>query len=263
MHQENEPRQAASIHQHQSALKGKVAVVTGSGRGIGRAIAIGLADAGVCVACGARSQRETADTVEIIRNAGGVAVGERLDVTSSASVEGFFGMAEHTFGGVDIVIVNAGIEEAEQSIEETDIDSWRRVIDVNLTGAFLTVRAAIPRLAKRGSGNVIVIGSGIGRRATAGRASYGCSKAGVWMLTRILAQELIDKNILVNELIPGPVRTHLLGDRAAVIDKGLIPATRAEWVKEPEDVVPLALFLASLPSNGPTGQTFALNRREI
>jgi 3-oxoacyl-[acyl-carrier protein] reductase len=172
-------------------------------------------------------------------------------------------MAEQTFGGVDIVIVNAGIEEAEQSIEETDIDSWRRVIDVNLTGAFLTVRAAIPRLAKRGSGNVIVIGSGIGRRATAGRASYGCSTAGVWILTRILATDLIDKNILVNELIPGPVRTHLLGDRAAVIDKGLIPATRAEWVKEPEDVVPLALFLASLPSNGPTGQTFALNRREI
>jgi 3-oxoacyl-[acyl-carrier protein] reductase len=131
---------------------------------------------------------------------------------------------------------------------------------VNLIGAFHTAKAAIPHLRKGGGGKIILIGSGMGHRSGPTRSSYAASKAGAWMLIRILAQELSTYDIAVNELIPGPVRTRFIAGREeALRSSGSVP----EWVKQPEDVVPLALFLASQPRLGPTGQSFSLARREL
>jgi 3-oxoacyl-[acyl-carrier protein] reductase len=246
------------------ALAGQVALVTGAGRGIGRAIALGFAADGARVCCAARSRDEVDAVAAAITGAGGAALAVAMDVTDEASVEAGFAACESAFGGPDLVVANAGVSPPGAAVADTDLARWRLALDVNLTGSFLTARAAIPRFRRRGGGNLILVGSGNGRRASARGSAYACSKAGLWMLTRVLAQELLDDHVLVNELVPGPVRTQLLGERrAAAIQRGELPGVRGEWLKSPEDVVPLARFIATLPRDGPTGQTFALNRREL
>jgi 3-oxoacyl-[acyl-carrier protein] reductase len=161
-------------------------------------------------------------------------------------------------GKLDILVINAGGNLENSLVEESDADQWRTTIDLNLTGAYYCAKAAIPHLKKNGSGKIITIGSGLGHHGMEKRSAYACAKAGLWMLTRVLAQELRRDNISVNELIPGPVDTGRLSDefREFIIEK------QGEWVKAPEDVVPLALFLASQPDNGPTAQSFSLMRRD-
>jgi len=241
------------------ALVGKVAVVTGAGRGIGRAISMGFAVAGADLCCSARTLREIDETVELIAAQGGRAIAVRADVTDYSAVDALFERAAATFGGVDIVVVNAGSADENNLVEDSDPMVWRRTIDVNLVGGFHTTKAAIPHLRQRGGGNIIVIGSGMGHNSGPTRSAYASSKAGLWMLTRILAQELSPHGICVNELIPGPVRTEFLRGR----EEALMAATRGmEYLKQPEDVVPLAVFLASQSGTGPTAQSFSLARRE-
>ena len=241
------------------ALEGKVAVVTGAGRGIGRAISMGFAMAGADVCCSARTLREIDETVELIAAQGGRAMAVRADVTDYLAVDAVFERATGTFGGVDIVVVNAGSAEENKLVEDSDPVAWRRTLEVNLVGGFNTTRAAIPHLRRRGGGNVIVIGSGMGHHSGPTRSAYASSKAGMWMLTRILAQELLPHGICVNELIPGPVRTAFIRGR----EEALMEATQGtEYLKQPEDVVPLAVFLASQSGKGPTAQSFSLARRE-
>jgi 3-oxoacyl-[acyl-carrier protein] reductase len=115
-------------------------------------------------------------------------------------------------------------------------------------------------LKQRGAGKIIFIGSGMGHRGSPSRSAYCVSKAGLWMLTRILAQELSTYGICVNELVPGPVKTDFIRGREQALSAA---SGGGEWFKEPEDVAPLAVFLASQPRDGPTGQTFSLARREL
>ena len=163
-------------------------------------------------------------------------------------------------GGLDILVVNAGIELEKTSIEESDPAKWVAVLNTNLIGAFHCLQAASPYLRSSGDGRVIMIGSGMGHKGSAGSSAYCVSKAGLWMLTRIFAQEMVEKGISVNELIPGPVET----DMASWLEDqvGRPPAWETEWFKQPEDVVPTALFLASQPKGGPTAQSFSLMRRD-
>ena len=124
----------------------------------------------------------------------------------------------------------------------------------------------MPHLRARGAGKIIAIGSGQGRRGSPGASSYSAAKAGLSLLVRVAAQELGDSLITVNELNPGPVRTALTADveRRAVAAGGATPFSNpVEWIKQPEDVAPLALFLATQPDRGPTGQTFSLMRRDM
>jgi 3-oxoacyl-[acyl-carrier protein] reductase len=241
-------------------LAGKVAVVTGAGRGIGRAIAIGYARAGAAVCCSARSEVEIAETAQAIAAAGGRASFFAADVTSYPEVKRLFDHAEIHLGGVDLVVINAGASVENRLVEESEPAMWKDAIEVNLIGAYHTARAAISYLRKRGAGKMIFVGSGMGHRGSPTRSAYATSKAGLWMLTRVLAQELAAHSICVNELVPGPVLTDFIRGREAEMRAA---SGGIEWFKQPEEVVPLALFLAAQPENGPTGQSFSLARREL
>jgi 3-oxoacyl-[acyl-carrier protein] reductase len=121
-------------------------------------------------------------------------------------------------------------------------------------------------LKARGGGKIIMMGSGMGHRGAKGNSSYAVAKAGMWMLTRVAAQELAEHNIAVNEISPGPVRTELtrgIEERARATGGETAFSNSVEWIKQPEDVAPLAVFLASMPEPGPSAQSFCLNRRDI
>ncbi len=238
-------------------LESKVAVITGAGRGIGRGLALGFAEQGAKVVCAARTQSQINETSQLIRDAGGEALAIRCDVAEASDVQALYAEARAQFGGVDIVIANAGGNFERRSVELSDIAGWERTIRVNLLGVYFTCKYAIADL-KRGGGHIIVIGSGMGHRAGQAGSAYSASKAGVWMLIRNLADELRPYGICVNELIPGLVDTAILTDEERPEDPGL----SLEWFKQPADVLPLALFLATQPRTGPTSQSFSLMRRD-
>lgn len=241
-------------------LQGKVAVITGAGRGIGRAIALAYAGAGAAVVCAARTTAQIEETAAAIRTQGGQALAIPTDVTQQPAVEQLFQQSAAYFGGIDIVVLNAGINPDRRTVAASDAAAWRMTLEVNLVGPYYCAKAALPYLKQRGAGKIIVIGSGMGHRSGAGNSAYACSKAGLWMLTRVLAQEVWQDQISVNELIPGPVATTMT--TSADARQGVAFTTNSEWIKQPDDVTPLALFLATQPDIGPTAQSFSLMRRD-
>ena len=243
-------------------LSGKVALVTGAGRGIGKAIASGYANAGASVCCVARTRSDLDQTVAEIRSKGGTAISTLADVTDYESVVRAFQTAANEFGGIDIVVVNAGGNyDDSHDVESGSPEQWANTVQVNLIGSYHTAHAAIPHLKGRGGGKIIAIGSGIGHRGRPGESAYASAKAGLSMLVRVLAQELWKHNISVNELIPGPVLTERVA-RTFADRPDSVFRIDSEWIETPEDVVPLALFLATQPDKGPTGQTYSLMRRD-
>jgi 3-oxoacyl-[acyl-carrier protein] reductase len=250
------------------ALANKVAIVTGSGRGIGRAIAVGYAKAGASVCCISRSPGEIAETAKLITEAGGRALAVPTDVKELSSVQAVVAETLRTFGGIDILVANHGVQKAAGSLEDTDPIEWMETIAINLIGTYYCARSVIPHLKARGAGKIITVGSGQGHRGSAGHTAYSSSKAGLWMLVQTLAQELAPFNISVNELLPGHVLTNIYTEATAKLGGGAAGNTQkpkdlrpSEWLKGPEDVVPLALFLACQPDFGPTAQSYSLMRR--
>jgi 3-oxoacyl-[acyl-carrier protein] reductase len=244
-------------------LAGKVAVVTGAGRGIGRAVSAAFAREGAKVCAAARSRDELDSLVAEIRAAGGVALAVPCDVADRAAVEAMVARAAGELGRLDVLVNNAGIGGERARVEASDPERWERVFRVNLFGTYYACRAALPHLKAAGGGKIINIGSGIGHTVRPGNSSYAASKAALWMFTRSLALEVWQDGIEVNEVVPGPVYTKMTED---FFDPGgATPpgGSASERVKTPEECVPLILFLAAHPPGGPVAQTFSLARRPI
>jgi len=239
-------------------LDNKIVAVTGSGRGIGKAIALAFAHEGATVCCIARTSTEIEATLKQIENGGGAGMAVTADLSSPKAAEGAFEEIGVAYASLDILIANAGGQSDTAFVEHSDPEIWKEVIDANLISSYLSIQAAIPYLRKNGGGKVITMGSGMGHRGVPGNSAYACAKAGLWMLTRVLAQELQQDKISVNELIPGPVKTSMFPGTTATPS----PIMQSEWMKEPEDVLPMAMFLATQPTIGPTAQSFSLMRRD-
>lgn len=241
-------------------LAGQTAIVTGGGRGIGRAIALAAAGAGADVCVAARSKEQIEDVAAEIRKLGRKGIAEVCDVSDLESVSAMIESAVSQLGKLDILVNNAGGGLERTPIGEDNPDVWKEVIEINLLGTYYCSRQALRHL-KKSKGKIINVGSGMGHQARATNSSYNVAKAGVWMLTRCLAMQLWEEGVAVNELIPGPVETELTKD--AFQASRPHPQMASEWIKQPEDVVPLAMLMLTQPELGATGQSFSIARRPL
>jgi NAD(P)-dependent dehydrogenase (short-subunit alcohol dehydrogenase family) len=242
------------------SLAGRVALVTGASRGIGRAVAQALARAGAAVACGARSVDQVRTAAAEIEAAGGRAVGLRMDVTQSVEIADAVAEAERALGPIDVLVNNAGITLEKRSADLTDED-WDTVLTTNLTAIFRCIRAVAPGMIARGRGKIINLGSMYGRIGVPRYAAYCASKAAVGGLTRSLAAEWARHGIQVNCLAPGYINTDI--PREAMADERsralLLSKVPARRIGEPEEAAALAVYLASPASDFMTGQTVYLD----
>lgn len=262
-------------------LEGKVALVTGGGNGIGRACAVMFAAEGAKVVVADLLEEPAAETVSLVTAAGGEALATRLDAADAASNEEAAQLAVDRFGGLDVVVTAAGISHADyrsgdreadaqmlaQAVEgvldpaarfnEMPLESWQKVLDVNLTGTFLAVQAASRRMVAAGTpGSIITIASVAAKHPEAGPVSYAVSKAGVWMLTKHAARSLGSKGIRVNAIGPGFIDTNmtkLISDLPMVRDQFLASLPLGRF-GTPEEVASTALFLAGDESSYFTGE---------
>jgi NAD(P)-dependent dehydrogenase (short-subunit alcohol dehydrogenase family) len=218
------------------SLEGKSAVVTGSTRGIGRAIAEVLLEAGARVAVSARDEREVAAAgKDLSRTHAKRVLAYRCDVRREEDVSALFEETEHAFGGVDILINNAGVG-VFRNLEEMSLEEWNSVIETNLTGVFLCSRAAIPRMRKRGGGYIVNVSSLAGRNAFPSATAYNASKFGLNGMSEALMQEVRHDGIKVSYLMPGSVATHF-NDHT--------PGPEDAWKIQPVDIARIVLDLVT------------------
>jgi len=239
-----------------SRLGGKKALITGGASGIGRAIAMRFAEEGAAVMVADRNLEPAEETAQTIIKSGGSALAHQVDVADEQQVDTMVERAARELSGVDIVVASAGISHARygssglrpQMLSDKPFADWRAVLTVNLDGVFLTDRAAARVMIQAGKGGRIInIASGAAKLPTPGIGEYSVSKAGVWMLTRVLALELAGFNITVNAIGPGFIDTPMTkgiegGTEHLVQMLARVPLRK---MGEPIDVANTALFLAS------------------
>jgi 3-oxoacyl-[acyl-carrier protein] reductase len=241
-----------------SVLQNQVAVVTGAGRGIGRAIATRFANAGADVVCVSRTAENSEKVAAEVRALGRKAWAHAVDVSDSKAVEGVAEKILAEAGRCDILINNAGITRDGLLMRMSEAD-WDAVLDTNLKGAFLFTKAFSRTFLKQRSGRIINIGSVIGLIGNAGQCNYAASKAALFGFTKSIARELGSRGITVNAIAPGFIETDMTA--------ALTPEMRAELLKkiplnalgQPEDVAEAALFLAGPPGRYITGQVLTVD----
>ena len=254
-------------------LSGKVAVITGAGRGIGKSIALTFANAGADLAICARSKTEIDDVAAAVAQLGRKCFAMSVDLGDGAQTKAFCDSTLTQFGAVDIIVNNAGAYFERGAFEASDPDLWWKTMEVNVRAPYLITRHLINDMRK--GGKIINLTSGKGFAAGANSSAYHVSKAALNMFTEGLANELWARDIDVNSLVPGPTATatfqnvdptrakspeDLLMQGRDALPKGL-PAW--ERVKHPDEVAELALHLAKQPIGGPTGQVYSLARRPM
>jgi 3-oxoacyl-[acyl-carrier protein] reductase len=239
-------------------LTGRNAVVTGASRGIGKAIAMRLAEAGAVVAVVSTRVENSSEVARAIAAAGGKAHPFACDVSSPDSVQSLADAVTKTLGGIDVVVNNAGITRDGLVMRMSEAD-WDAVIDTNLKGAFNVVKAFSKPLLRSKHGRIVNVASVVGVSGNAGQANYAASKGGLIALTKSLAKELGSRAITVNALAPGYVETDMTGSLSPEQREGMVKATLLGRAGTPDDVAAAALFLCSDLGSYVTGQVLAVD----
>ncbi|WP_029353570.1 glucose 1-dehydrogenase [Bosea sp. 117] len=238
-------------------LAGKVAVVTGASKGIGAGIAKALAEAGAAVVVNYSSARDGAEKiVKEIEAAGGKAIAVQANVAKEAEVERLFAEAKAAFGSVDVLVNNAGVYRFAP-IEQFSEEDFRWHFDVNVLGLLFATREAVKHFGEKG-GSIINIGSVATEVAWPQTSVYTATKAAVASITKTLANELGPKKIRVNNIAPGGVETegtHTIGVVGSDLEKEMVAQTPLGRMGQPQDIAPVAVFLASSEAGWVTGQT--------
>ena len=241
-------------------LEEKVVVLTGGSRGIGLELARNLLGQGAKVVICGRKQENLAAAVEKLHG------GERLlaiptHIAREGDVENLFDTAVRRFGGLDVLINNVGMNLLTASVVDTDLAVWNKILEGNLTGAFLCSRKAARIMREKKRGKIVSISSLAGTKASPGMGIYGIAKAGLEMLTKVLAFELAPFNIQVNAIAPGVVRTDFSKPfwSTSAIHEQIVKAVPAGRIAETADLVPIVLLLASGHADYITGQTIMVD----
>jgi len=237
------------------SIEGKIALVTGASRGIGREVARELARAGARVILGARDEAGIREAAEA---AGSGAEGIRLDVSDPASVESAVKGIVDRHGSVDILVNNAGITR-DGLLMRMKPEDWDAVLNTNLRGAFLMCRAVAPVMMRKRSGRIINVGSVVGLMGNAGQANYSASKGGLIAFTKTIAKEFASRGVTANAIAPGFIRSAMTDKLTEEVKKKYTDAIPLTRFGEAEDVADAAAFLASPEAAYVTGQVLAVD----
>lgn len=240
-------------------LKDSVGIVTGSGRGIGRAIAVNLATAGVKVVVNYAGRSDKAEeTVELIRAAGGEAVAVQADVSQQADVDRLLKTAIEKYGKIDILVNNAGITRDTLLLRMKEAD-WDAVLETNLKGVFLCTKAVSKGMLKQRSGVIVNISSIVGLSGNPGQANYAAAKAGIIGFTKSVAKEFASRGIRVNVVAPGYISTDMTGTLPEGTQADILKGIPLGRIGSPEDVANVVRFLVSPEASYITGQTLSVD----
>ncbi|MCW5945603.1 MAG: 3-oxoacyl-[acyl-carrier-protein] reductase [Fimbriimonadales bacterium] len=238
-------------------MKGKVAIVTGASRGIGKAIAEALAAEGAKVAC-VSSSGAAEETAELLRAQGAEAIGLRCDVGDASQVETTVAAVIDAFGSVDILVNNAGITRDTLLLRMTDED-WNEVMRVNAKGPFNMTRAALRPMMKARWGRIVNVTSIVGLSGQAGQANYAASKAAIVGLTKSVAKEFGSRGITCNAVAPGFIETDMTRDLSDDMRQSILAQAPASRLGKPEDIAAAVTFLAGEQASYITGQVLVVD----